>query len=488
MATVRLLLAKAAQNRWKVHSTDASNAFAQARATNLTYAQAPPGFNEPGFVYLVAINLYGDVAAPAAWSSLFKNFMISQGFTVNPLEPAVFVKRVANAAGVEKPLIVAAWVDDAIVMHESEKVVMDFKREMRKAFTGTETDSVTQFLGIQLNREPGDGAFSLSQERLINKIVDKCTALPQTERKWYLPVDPKNDSHVPILKDRLKTQPQPVTEEMHAQLAAFPYREVLGAIGYVMTSTRPDIAYAWKELSRFSSCYRDEHIEALLVLVSYLRRTKRKALVLTGTSGSATGIRVYADADWNGSDQHRSTTGWICFYENSPISWASRTQKASAKSTCEAELIAISSCASELLFLRRLNDTLDNSASWQPSVIEMYGNKLDGETHMRAVHLFSDSASAIQAGNKPTSFVDGRMRHVKTSFYFFRNHVAAGSLRLMKVAGTDNPADIMSKGFCALKRRFDRSDVSRAKSVTAQSADYFQKLANKCLGRDLLPR
>ena len=371
-------------------------------------------------------------------------------------------------------------------MHESVRAVQDFKTLLRGTFAGTDTDSCQRFLGIDIERVDGDSKFLLTQGPLIDKIVQQCCGLPQ-ENGWFLSGDTSKDSHVPMLQNRLKTSPQPVTEQEHRQLQKFPYREVLGAIGYVMTATRPTIAFAWKELSRFASCYRAEHIHALLVLVSYLRRTRDQALVLTGQTGSRGSLRAFCDADWNNSDKQRSTTGFIVFYDNSPIAWASKTQRASSKSTCEAELIALSTCASDVLHLRRLNDSLDDSVSYEPSTVQMIGAKSSDTPSIEDAKLFSDSSSALAVAAKPPGFIDERMRHVRTSYFFFRHwqQVNAGTLKLLKVSGTDNPSDLLSKGFSKIKEKFDTPDHQRkAKSTSQKGRDYFAKLAKRCMGHD----
>ncbi len=52
-------------------------------------------------------------------------------------------------------------------------------------------------------------------------------------------------------------------------LSKFPYREILGATGYVALGTRPDISFSYKTHGKWSSCYNRAHCESLLALVRY---------------------------------------------------------------------------------------------------------------------------------------------------------------------------------------------------------------------------
>ena len=129
-------------------------------------------------------------------------------------------------------------------------------------------------------------------------------------------------------------------------LSKFPYRGILGATGYVALGTRPDISFSYKTHGKWSSCYNRAHCESLLALVRYMYQTKNQPLILCNTPGPLIGK---SDADWNGSSGALSTSGWIVFHGSAPISWASRTNKASAKSTAEAEFMSMSSRSSSYI-------------------------------------------------------------------------------------------------------------------------------------------
>jgi hypothetical protein len=434
------------------------------------------------------VNLYGGFHGPAAWNTLLHNWMLTQEFVPDQHDPSIYIKMVKDHNGADAPLTVLFHVDDSLSFHPSEQVLVDFNNELMKAFPGTIKSSVTQFLGMTIRRSE-DWSFWISQQPLIEKIYKQCEALakiPELKaRGWYL--EPRvagkdRDSNVPMLQDRLKRTTEPVTAAEQQVLKLFPYAEVLGAIGYVMTCTRPTISFSFKELSRFTSCYRHDHIDALLVLVSYLRRKEREEFLISSRGSNL--LRAYTDADWNHDVNHRSTTGWIVLYGDTPISWASRSQKCTSKSTCEAEFVALSSCVAELIHIRRLNDSLDRSNIYnQPSPIHMTGVGVDEAPEIRAVDLFCDSTAAIATASRIRSWLDDKLRHIKTAFFFFRGYVASGQTRLHKVAGTDNPADLLSKGFGKSVTPPGQMDTHRRYKATTQAGEkYFARLARVLMG------
>ena len=84
------------------------------------------------------------------------------------------------------------------------------------------------------------------------------------------------------------------------------------------------------------------------------------SLRLVISSGGGTALSAYCDSDWNNQpDAHLSTTGWVVFMGDSPISRCSRTQRCTARSVCESEYVAMSSLMQELVFLKMLAASLD---------------------------------------------------------------------------------------------------------------------------------
>eukprot|EP00965_Chrysotila_dentata_P114999 3801359-Pleurochrysis_carterae.AAC.1 len=59
----------------------------------------------------------------------------------------------------------------------------------------------------------------------------------------------------------------------------------------------------------------------------------------------------YSDSEW--ATRH-STSGYVFFYGQAAISWASKKQATVALSSCEAEIVAASEATKEAVYLRAL--------------------------------------------------------------------------------------------------------------------------------------
>ncbi|MCO5612939.1 hypothetical protein L7F22_067212 [Adiantum nelumboides] len=107
------------------------------------------------------------------------------------------------------------------------------------------------------------------------------------------------------------------------------------------------------------------------------------------------------------------------------VSWRSRLQTCVIQSTIEAEYVAASEACKEAIWLGRLVTNLG----------------IKEETPM----LHCDSQSAIQLARNP--FYHSKTKYVDVKYHFIREMVEDKQVQLIKVHTTENPADLLTKGF-----------------------------------------
>ncbi len=154
------------------------------------------------------------------------------------------------------------YVDDAIIFNKRLAHVEKFKNELSERFKITTDKSLSRYLGIEIARTKN--GFLLTQQRLVDSIYEKA--------KTYIVKYNIASMDVPIKFNRLKKANSQPTPEEHLELKQLPFRSLLGAVGYLMTSTIPSISYAYKEISRFAADYRMEHFTALLELITFIKK------------------------------------------------------------------------------------------------------------------------------------------------------------------------------------------------------------------------
>ncbi|XP_071643356.1 uncharacterized protein [Temnothorax longispinosus] len=69
-------------------------------------------------------------------------------------------------------------------------------------------------------------------------------------------------------------------------------------------------------------------------------------------------LATYADSDWAGSKNRKSTTGFLLEVFGNNVSWTTWKQTTVALSSTEAEYVALASAAAELIWLKNLRNDL----------------------------------------------------------------------------------------------------------------------------------
>eukprot|EP00961_Rhodomonas_salina_P143258 1927796-Rhodomonas_salina.1 len=194
--------------------------------------------------------------------------------------------------------------------------------------------------------------------------------------------------------------------------------------------TRPDLAFAFSELSKFVQSPGPAHWKAAVRTLQYLRGTYEQGITYSDP-GPARRDRIegWVDSDYAADpDTRRSVTGYVLSMNNGPVSWCSKHQSCTTLSSAEAEFVATSICWQEVIYLCALLTSL--------------GFPPNGPTC-----IWEDNAACIQMSENPTHA--DRARHIDTRLYFLRDMVRDGIVKLIKVPGTENVADALTKSLPA---------------------------------------
>ena len=134
----------------------------------------------------------------------------------------------------------------------------------------------------------------------------------------------------------------------------------------------------------------------------------------------------FSDADWAGGiDTRRSTSGYVFKIANSTVSWCSKRQSSVAKSTTEAEHIALSLAVQEAIWLQRL--------------LFDVGYEIDSPTT-----LYEDNQGAIEL-SKNLKF-HNRTKHIDISYHFICERVLSKEISVTYCSTDNMLADVMIKG------------------------------------------
>ena len=219
--------------------------------------------------------------------------------------------------------------------------------------------------------------------------------------------------------DRLKEEKENDVDEVLDDETAGWFRGAAARANY-LAMDRVDISYSAKELCRRMSVPRRSDLVALRRLAKYLLGVPRLVQLFEWQNES--GFDVYADTDFAGCPRtRRSTSGGICLRGRHSIKHWSKTQKTVTLSSAEAELGGVVLAACEGLGVQAVARDLG----------------LGG-----GLALHADSAAAIGICNRSGI---GRVRHLAVGQLWIQERIRDHSIKLHKVLGTENPADLCTK-------------------------------------------
>lgn len=275
------------------------------------------------------------------------------------------------------------------------------------------------FLGIEYEKMK-NGNYILHQSSLIHKIVKKFN---MTEaREVHTPTDSNQD-----------LSNYHVSEKVN-----FPFRELVGSLLFLSTTTRPDISYSVAVISRYLENPSKIHIEAAKRIVKYLKGTQNYGLIYERKKREEKHeLMAYSDADYAGDvNSRKSTSGYVLLVDNCLVIWGTERQRSVSLSTTESEYIAVCTTVKEMVWMRFF-------------LSEIFGK--DEEFKKFTLHV--DNQSAIRLIRNPE--FHKRSKHIDVRFQFIREKFKEGFFDLEYVETSKQRADMFMKSLT--KDKFERN-------------------------------
>ena len=120
-----------------------------------------------------------------------------------------------------------------------------------------------------------------------------------------------------------KDCPQVVDPALHRR-----YRSITGSLSYLVNMTRPDLAFAYSQLSKFVQYPGVVHLQAAERVLQYVRGTYDQGITYFDP-GDETKNRLigWEDSDFGSDpDTRKSMTGYLMSLNGGAISWRSSRQ------------------------------------------------------------------------------------------------------------------------------------------------------------------
>lgn len=403
MESIRLLFSLSAQVGLVFKQFDITTAFLYGEVKEDLYLQPPEGLDvAEGHTCKLLRSLYGLKQAPRCWNSKFKEILERFGMRPTYSDPCVYISKH------QRPLYLALYVDDGLVFAQDERDIDELLGHLKTELKVKEVDN-SCFLGLEIEKL-ADGSIFLHQSRYVARVLLKYNMIDSKGKAT--PIEPGHH-----LNDQ-ETLDQPATDQ-------YPYAEALGSLQHCAKATRPDISYPLSVLSKYMGCPREAHWVALKRVIRYLRQTPTHGLFYNKLKEPR--LMCFTDADHAGDKENRrSISGLVISIAGGPICYRAQQQRSVAASTTEAEYVAASLGARDIVWLDRFVRELNIQLTVKPV-------------------LLCDNQSALKLIKNPE--FHQRSKHIDICYHITREKYEEGLFDIEYVRSEDQRADIFTKAF-----------------------------------------
>lgn len=412
--SIRYLISLAVKNDMKIDQMDAVSAFLQGDLGEEIYLEQPENFNDgSGRVCKLKKAIYGLKQSGREWNKKLDEKLKSFGMKRSRVDPCIYFND-------DRSVVLAVYVDDMLIFWNDEAKRNKLKEKLSQCFQVNDLGKATDCVGIHITYEKD--VICLDQSRYIEQILSKFNM--ENCKQVATPSDPNQ---------KLSISMSPKSAKEIEEVQHIPYQEAVGSLLYLAQCTRPDIAYAVNDVSRFNANFGMPHWTAVKRIFRYIQGTKHLKLCFSKTEMNS--LIGYCDADWASDlDKRRSCTGYLFKLSGAAISWSSKRQPTVALSTTEAEYMALSAATNEVIWLKHLICELDQS---QTDVV---------------VPIFCDNQSAINLAK--TDGYNSRTKHIDVRHHHIRDKIEKNIIDPNYISTELMTADLLTKAITGPKTKY----------------------------------
>ncbi|CAI7888653.1 unnamed protein product [Closterium sp. NIES-54] len=206
MTILQVLLHVAAQRDYELHSLDFSTAFLQGSLHEEIWLRRPPGFTRT-------------------------TTLAALGFAPSTADPLLFLRTDTSLP----PFDVLVYVVDLVFATDDTEALTLVMSELQKRHTCSDLGEPRSYLGLQITRDRARRTITLIQSHMVHLVLQRFGS--QFSSPQLTPLSTSRSLSPPLSDESIEPRG--------------PYPELVGCLMYLMTCTRPDLAYPLSLLARY---------------------------------------------------------------------------------------------------------------------------------------------------------------------------------------------------------------------------------------------
>ncbi|CAI7804112.1 unnamed protein product [Closterium sp. NIES-53] len=212
MTTLWVLLHVAAERDYELHSLDFSITFLQGSLHEEIWLRRPPGFTG---------------SFPAGTQTT----LAALGFAPSSADPSLILRTDTTLS----PFYILVYVDDLVFATADTEALALVKAKLQERHTCTDLGELHSYLGLQITRDRAQHTITHAQSYMVHQVLQRFSFHFSSSQPT-----PLSTGH------SLSAPPSDESVEPSG-----PYPELVSCLMYLMTCTRPDLAYPFSLLARY---------------------------------------------------------------------------------------------------------------------------------------------------------------------------------------------------------------------------------------------
>ena len=433
-----MVIAAATLRDWVVEAADVEGAYLTAPIRgDATYMRLPPhlweaagvppgklaGLKDP--VVKLDRALYGLPRSGFDWFSHCDEVLTKKlGWERLSGSDSVYVKGDA---------VLAVYVDDIVMAGTPHARRREWKTLQEHLTLRGEPEKLDRFLGAK---------YDIDATSKFTRVAQ--VGQPEYTRKI---IQQYNDA-APFPAGRRTTPAAKGDADTGAGQRAGDCRTFIGSLMYLSRTSRPDITYATNALARHVASWEKSHDKSLEQLMGYLNATSDARLQSTIDVRDAKGdvwLEMWVDADHAGDKDRHSTSGWVLLLKGEygtsvPIDWGSKKQGTVARSSGEAETVALDGA------IKRIAGVNKGLCASSLPAMDILEKLLKKKVPLAIMVDASVAKTAITKGS--TRAMKYLSKAQEIDLFWLREMVEKLGIDVKKTPTVDNIADLLTKPLC----------------------------------------
>ncbi|CAI7795857.1 unnamed protein product [Closterium sp. NIES-53] len=153
------------------------------------------------------------------------------GFVPSTADPSLFLR----TSTLLPPFYVLVYVDNLVFATADTEALAHMKSELQKRHTCTDLGKLRSYLGLQITRDRARRTITLTQSHMVHQVLQRFDFRYSSPQSTPLPI-----------RHSLSAPPSDESVEPSG-----PYPELVGCLMYLMTCTRPGLAYPLSILTHY---------------------------------------------------------------------------------------------------------------------------------------------------------------------------------------------------------------------------------------------